>query len=273
MSVDWSDLKQGFAPGEPWASFYVIRGKPGVGKSTLAYGIPDSVVADMDPAEGGKYVVGARAKRKRITTWAELQEFKAKLKADAGPNATFKVVILDPAGQLLTLCRHRIKEKLKVEDIEGFDHGKVNSLFREQYLDLINWGYYPVIIDHEVDIRMLQKGGSEKIVTEALLPGGITKYLDQDCHHTLTMTLTPSVVSVKDAKTGRERAATHLTFGITTKPGRRTSLVNPKTRIWLPEELKDIPQTGDASVVWDHFAAECHKAIAKMTSNGTKNVA
>lgn len=269
MAVDWSDVKKGFDPGKASQAFYLVRGKPGVGKTTFASGIEESLLVDCDPAEGGKYVVGPRAERKSVRSWEQFEEIHARLKKDAIENKDkrrFKTVIIDPAGQLLTFCRDRIKKKLGVDEITGFDHGTVASLFREKYLDLLNHGYYLVITDHEIDMRSLQKGGIEKIVTEALLPQSITKYLEQDCHHILTLTLDHVTRDVIDPVTKKPKLDKVLTFRITTRPGKRTSIANPKARVWLPEVLEDLPQVGDASKLWDHFAAQYDKAVAAMRS-------
>lgn len=258
--------KNGFDPGQSYEANYVIRGKPGTGKTTIACGCPYAVHGDCDPSGAGRFVVNGRSQRVGIRDAAMFDAFIKELIEDAtkkGDDRRFKVVILDPAGQILNFCRQLMCKKLGVTDIEGFDHGKVASLFRKYLLDLNAVGYYWILIDHELDTRMPKSGGTEIILTEPLLPQSINKFVEQDCHHILTMKLEPESVAVKDNK-GLLRQETKLTHRITTKPGRKTSLANPKARIWLPEVITGLPETGDSADIWDYFDNQCQQAIARM---------
>ena len=194
MPVDWTNrITHGFDPPAPNKSFLVIRGKPGTGKSCLAAGAPGAIHIDLDPLGSNSSIVGARAERmvKKICTFDDYEKLQTDLIQDAkesGDKRRFSTVIWDNAGQLLLLCRERVAKNLGVDEITGFDHGKVSSFMRNLWLGLSNAGYGMIVLDHDIS-RVISDGKNERIITETLLPQGVMKYLDQDCHHTFTTKL------------------------------------------------------------------------------------
>jgi len=263
--IDWSDLEKGFRPGTAAEALYVLRGLPGVGKTSFAMGCPNSLMLDCDPQQGSKYVVGPRSESRPVTSWASFTKEFDRLMKDAktnGKERRFKTVIIDPAGIFLNHCREETKRKLGVTDIEGFDHAKVAGLLREKTLDLAYAGYYWIIIDQLVRRTALQKGGTETVYNEALLPQSANKYLELDCHHILTMSLksVTETVMVNGKPVMRASMSGRI---IETKPGTaKTSIANPKSRVWLPESI-DIPK-GNAASSWDVFSAAYDKAVQEM---------
>ncbi len=272
--VNWDNLEEGFDPGLPHQAFYVVRGKPGTGKTTLVCGCPDSLHLDCDPMSGGKYVVRGRAKRRPVTSWAEWCRERDRLIEDAKVNKDkrrFKAIIIDPAGHFYGYCMESVKQKLGVEEITGFEYGDVAREMRREWLKLLNAGYGVFLTDHIVSRFALVKGSSgEQQIDEALLPNSVVKLLEQDCHHVITTVLEPARVDEVDPKTGKSIARTKLKYVWTTKPGRKTSLANPKSRVWLPEVFTNVPQVGTAADLWDHFADEWSKAVKVMQEANKK---
>lgn len=266
--IDWSNLESGFKPGSAAEALYVLRGLPGVGKTSFASGCPNSLLLDCDPQAGGRYAVGARAERATVNNWASFLKVFDNLMKDAKTNGAerrFKTVIIDPAGIFLQHCREETKRRLGVAEIEGFDHGKVANLFREKLLDLAYAGYYWIVIDQLVKRTALQKGGSEAVFVEALLPQSAVKYMELDCHHILTMSLKPVMVDEIGANGKKTQKMQMSGRVLETKPGTsKTSIANPKSRVWLPEAI-DIP-FGTSAKSWDAFSAAYDTAVHEMAA-------
>lgn len=263
--IDWGNLETGFQPGRAHEGLYIVRGLPGTGKTTFASGCPDSLLIDCDPQHGGKYVMGGRAARANVTNWDEFDKLHKTLLKDAKENKDgrrFKMVIVDPASLFLNHCRAAMCKKLGVPEIDGFDHGKVANLFREKLLDLAYNGYYWIVVDQLMRRTALAKAGGEAVFTEALLPNSVVKYLEADCHHILTISLQPQAVT--ENVNGKPVQRMTMTGRIVeTKPGtQKTSIANPKSRVWLPEKF-NLPNANSAAI-WDSFSATYDKAVADM---------
>ena len=228
---------------------------------------------DADPGGGGRYVVNPRSDRLQVSSHDEYMAVHKTLLADAeanGPDRRYDVVIWDPGGGFLGFANEYTRKQLGVEEITGFDHNKVAANMRNMWLELLRAGYWLLMTDHLRKKLISKTGEKEEIVTEALLPASVLKYLEQDCHHIFTLGLEWIPVTVVDPKSGKEKMDKKLLYHVSTRPGRRTSLANPKTRVWLPEEFPEWPQSGDSSELWDAYDAIFQKSITAMATHNDK---
>lgn len=264
-SVDWSGLERGFSPGEPGDALYLLRGFAGTGKTSFACGFPKSLLIDCDPMNGGKYVVGGSAERERVNSWDKLDDITKRLEADTrinGANRRFNMVIIDPTSIFQTFIAAAVMKKFGLESIEGFDHGKVGKAVRDFLFRLTDAGYYWTVVDQLTRRFALSKNG-ETPVTEALLNTSTTKYLENDCHHILTMTLVPESKTVTEG--GKTKVVTTTKRVLETKPSfNKTTIANAKSRVWLPEKI-ELP-TGTAADMYREFKRVYDEAASVMVT-------
>lgn len=266
-NIDWSHTESGFDPGEPWEAFYVIRGKPGSRKTSFVAGIPRSLILSFD-RKGANFAIGSRAERSNCFDWKSYCLNHDMLMNDAAKNGDgrrFVVVSFDPAGLFHLLCKAEMERKLGCE-IEGFDWAKVASLFREKLLDLSRAGYYWNVCDHLLTKVLKLQGGGEKEITEPLMPASVNGKLDQDCSYVLTFGTTSDSSVVMDPKTKKRVTTQTHKFEITTRPGKRTSMTNPKARVWLPTTF-EIPNSCRTSAeMYDYYCEVYRTAVREMQS-------
>lgn len=258
MPANWDDLEPCFNPPGPAETNIVLRSKPGIGKTTLLAGNPTALMVSCETG-GAEAAVGSRARQKILREWPDFHDLMARLETDAKEDARqFTTVCIDTIGQFAEKFAYPYWcSKNGCTEVEGFDWPKAAKFLMNFLRKLNNMGYAWHVTDHLIDKVIKSTTGAEKIITESVLPNTLIKLLDQECSYILTLEL---VQETKDAR-GQSLPLDKRPWKCiaSTKPGRKTSLANPKTRIWLPDTF-EVPILNG----WKYFEEICQTGRDQM---------
>lgn len=234
----WDFLTKPFEPPSATKANLIIRGRPGTCKTSFLLSNKDTLTTSYE-AQGADWVVGKQGEFELVQDWETFNKLMTLLEKDAKDNGDarrFWAVGIDTAAQWLDKIMFPQWCKLNgVKEVEGFDFAKA-AKFAMMYLRKLNqWGYAWHLTDHILD-KVISTGTSEKVVTESVLTQSFRKLIDGECSHILTFEL-------RNVTTGPDGRALPVDkrfkeCWVTTQPGRRTSLENPKARVWLPQEFR-----------------------------------
>lgn len=261
----WDHLTSGFSPPLPGDENLILRSLPGGGKTTFLMSDPNTLHL-CGELQGASWVVGSRCETDFLGDWKRFDYNMNLLEQDArknGEKKRFRSVSLDTIGQIIeSVFAPHWCELNKVKEIEGFDHGKLAKYVMYWLRKINQWGYAWHLGDHILTQRVTVNK-TEKIVTESVLTQSIRKLIDQECSQILTLEL-------RDIRTDENGKALPIDqwrkeCWATTKPGSKTSLANPKARVWIPQEFK-IPSVEEDPEGYGFLAYEAvyNKAIERM---------
>ena len=139
----------------------MIYGQPGIGKTTLACSAPAPVLFDFDG--GVTRINGAhQCDTVQVQSWEEFQQALQEV-AEAGD--TYKTVIIDTIGKLLTFMEDYIKRtQPKMKQLDGSlslkGYGVRKQMFVQLLKDTATWRKNIIFVAHETE----QKRGEEIII-------------------------------------------------------------------------------------------------------------